>query len=32
VEATVEFAYCLVDYQCLFGEARTSAPTQAPQG
>jgi len=32
VEAKVEYAYCLVDYQCLFGEARTSAPTQAPQG
>ena len=32
VEAKVEYAYCLVDYQCLFGEATTSAPTQAPQG
>lgn len=32
VEAAVEYAYCLVDYQCLFGEARVSAPTQAPQG
>lgn len=31
VEATVEYAYCLVDYQCLFGEARVSVPTQ-PQG
>ena len=29
---TVEYAYCLVDYQCLFGEAKVSAPTQAPQG
>jgi hypothetical protein len=32
VEAAVEYAYCLVDYQCLFGEARISAPTRAPQG
>lgn len=31
VEAAVEYAYCLVDYQCLFGEAKVSAPTQ-PQG
>ena len=30
VEAAVEYAYCLVDYQCLFGEARISAPTQPP--
>ncbi|MEK0083645.1 hypothetical protein [Benzoatithermus flavus] len=28
VEAAVEYAYCLVDYQCLFGETRVSAPTQ----
>jgi hypothetical protein len=32
VEAAVEYAYCLVDYQCLFGEARVSAPTDAPSG
>jgi hypothetical protein len=32
VEAAIEYAYCLVDYQCLFGEARVSVPTQAPQG
>jgi hypothetical protein len=32
VEASVEYAYCLVDYQCLFGETRVSAPTRAPQG
>lgn len=32
VEAGVEYAYCLVDYQCLFGEAKISAPTQAPSG
>lgn len=32
VEAAIEYAYCLVDYQCLFGEARVSIPTQAPQG
>jgi hypothetical protein len=32
VEAAVEYAYCLVDYQCLFGEAKVSASTQAPQG
>ncbi len=25
VEASVEYAYCLVDYQCLFGETRVSA-------
>ena len=31
VEAAVEYAYCLVDHQCLFGEARVSAATQ-PQG
>ena len=28
VEAEVEYAYCLVDYQCLFGETKVSAPTQ----
>ena len=32
VEADVEYAYCLVDYQCLFGSAKVAAPTQAPQG
>ena len=32
VEADVEYAYCLVDYQCLFGEAKVSAPTDAPRG
>lgn len=25
VEASVEYAYCLVDYQCLFGETTVSA-------
>lgn len=25
VEADVEYAYCLVDYQCLFGETRVRA-------
>ena len=25
VEASVEYAYCLVGYQCLFGEAKVSA-------
>jgi hypothetical protein len=25
VNATVEYAYCLVGYQCLFGEARVTA-------
>jgi len=32
VEAAVEYAYCLVDYQCLFGETRVSAATDAPRG
>jgi hypothetical protein len=32
VEADVEYAYCLVDYQCLFGTAKVSAPTDAPRG
>lgn len=32
VEAAVEYAYCLVDYQCLFGEATVSVPMEAPQG
>ena len=32
VEAEVEYAYCLVDYQCLFGTAKVSAPTEAPRG
>jgi hypothetical protein len=31
VEATVEYAYCVVDRQCLFGETRVSAAT-TPQG
>lgn len=31
VEATVEYAYCLVDVQCLFGEAKVRAATQ-PRG
>lgn len=30
VEALVEYAYCFVDYQCLFGEATVRA--QAPAG
>jgi hypothetical protein len=32
VEADVEYAYCLVDYQCLFGTAKVSAPTEASRG
>ncbi len=34
VEADVEYAYCLADYQCLFGEARVRAlpPTCAGAG
>jgi hypothetical protein len=32
VEAEVEYAYCLVDYQCLFGTARVSAATETPNG
>lgn len=32
VEADVEYAYCLVDYQCLFGTAKVAAPTDAPRG
>jgi hypothetical protein len=32
VKASVEYAYCLVDYQCLFGEATVSAATGAPSG
>ncbi len=24
--ATVEYAYCLVDYQCLFGETKLNVP------
>jgi hypothetical protein len=32
VEADVEYAYCLVDYQCLFGTAKVSAATEAPKG
>ena len=31
VEADVEYAYCLVDYQCLFGTAKVAAPTDAPR-
>lgn len=31
VEAAVEYAYCLVGFQCLFGEATVSAMTR-PQG
>jgi hypothetical protein len=30
VAAEVEYAYCLVDYQCLFGTARVEAPTRSP--
>lgn len=32
VEAEVEYAYCLVDYQCLFGTAKVMAPTDVPRG
>jgi hypothetical protein len=32
VEADVEYAYCVVDYQCLFGAAKVAASTRAPQG
>lgn len=32
VEADVEYAYCLVDYQCLFGTAKVSAATTPPSG
>jgi hypothetical protein len=32
VEADVEYAYCLVDYQCLFGTAKVAAATDAPRG
>ena len=32
VEAKVEYAYCLVDYQCLFGTAKVAASTDAPRG
>jgi hypothetical protein len=31
VEAEVEYAYCLIDYQCLFGTAKVSAATPAPR-
>jgi hypothetical protein len=31
VEADVEYAYCLVDYQCLFGTAKVAASTDAPR-
>ena len=30
VEAAVEYAYCVVERQCLFGEARVSAATLPP--
>jgi hypothetical protein len=31
IEADVEYAYCLADYQCLFGAARVSAlPSNCP--
>lgn len=26
IPATVEYAYCLVDYQCLFGETKLNVP------
>ncbi len=32
VEADVDYAYCLVDYQCLFGSTKVSAATEAPRG
>ena len=32
VEANVDYAYCLVDYQCLFGTAKVAASTDAPRG
>ena len=32
VEAEVEYAYCVVDYQCLFGNAKVTAPTEMPRG
>ena len=32
VQAAVEYAYCLIDYQCLFGETTVSAPTLSPKG
>lgn len=32
VAARVDYAYCLVDYQCLFGQATVSASTEAPRG
>jgi hypothetical protein len=32
VQAAVEYAYCLIDYQCLFGETTVSAPTLDPRG
>jgi hypothetical protein len=32
VQADVEYAYCLVDYKCLFGETTVSAPTLDPRG
>ena len=30
IEARVEYAYCFVDYQCLFGEQIVSAGTKKP--
>ena len=32
VAAKVDYAYCLVDYQCLFGEATVSVSTEASRG
>ncbi|MFO1069798.1 MAG: hypothetical protein U1E14_14865 [Geminicoccaceae bacterium] len=32
VEAQVDYAYCLADYQCLFGEARVRVEGSPPQG
>jgi hypothetical protein len=32
VAAEVDYAYCLVDYQCLFGQQRVEAATRAPAG
>lgn len=31
IEADVEYAYCLIDYQCLFGTAKVAAPTDTPR-
>ncbi len=32
IELLVEYAYCLVDYQCLFGEQIVSVGTEKPAG